>query len=103
MTYRIVLHPLVEDDLGHIHRLLSDYAGRQTADRKLEQILAFIDRLGDFPKIGTRRDEVLAGLRVLPASDKAVICFIVRDEDRTVLILSVTYAGADWHARLKER
>ncbi len=37
------------------------------------------------------------------AAEKAVICFTVDDETLTVFIIAVTYAGADWQARVAER
>lgn len=53
--------------------------------------------------IGTLRHDIRSNLRAIPAAGKGVICFTVDDERRTVLIIAITYAGADWSSRVAER
>jgi plasmid stabilization system protein ParE len=103
MVYAITRHPRLETDLEDIHRLISDYAGLDVADRKIIEIVHFIDRLKDFPKIGTVRESVLAGLRAIPASDKAIVCFTVDDATQSVFVLGVSYAGSDWQKHMVTR
>ena len=103
MAYDITRHPRVESDLQSIHRLIEDYAGRASADRKIVDIVRFIDRLTDFPKIGTVRADVVEGMRAIPASDKATVCFVVDDVRMSVFILGVSYAGADWQKQMLDR
>ncbi|SSC74096.1 unnamed protein product [Ciceribacter sp. T2.26MG-112.2] len=38
-----------------------------------------------------------------PPAGKGVICFTVDDDHRTVLIIAITYGGADWSSRVAER
>ncbi|MDR6815606.1 plasmid stabilization system protein ParE [Neorhizobium sp. 2083] len=102
-TYRLQYHAAAEQDLVDIHNFIEDYSGRITADRKLAEIEAATYRLADFPKLGSVRDELVSGLRAVPAADKAVICFTVDDATLTVFILCVSYAGSDWTSRVKER
>jgi plasmid stabilization system protein ParE len=103
MRYTITKHPLVERDLFDITDLVSDYSGLEIGMRKVDEIIAFIERLVDFPKIGTIRDDIYGGLRAIPATDKAVVCFIVNDENATVHVISISYAGADWMSEIRKR
>jgi toxin ParE1/3/4 len=103
MPYTITQHPLVEADLYQIGELISDFAGLQIGQKKMNEITAFIDRLTDFPHIGTVRSDLYPGLRAIPASEKAVVCFTVDDEAQFVFLLCVSYGKADWQARVRER
>lgn len=59
-------------------------------------------KLAQMPQFGTKRDEVLPGLRIASLG-KAVIAFRVDDGSRVVAILAITHGGADWQARVRER
>ncbi|MEM1163065.1 MAG: type II toxin-antitoxin system RelE/ParE family toxin [Pseudomonadota bacterium] len=103
MSYRIRFHPAVAEDLDAITCWLIDYAGPQSAVRRLDEIEAAIASLADLPHKGSRRDEIATGLRAIPAGRKAVIAFTVDDNAREVHIHAVTYARADWVTRSKSR
>ncbi|WP_299613994.1 type II toxin-antitoxin system RelE/ParE family toxin [uncultured Tateyamaria sp.] len=103
MSYRIRFHPAVTDDLNAITCWLIDYAGPQSAARRLDEIEAAIASLTDLPHKGSCRDEIAPGLRAIPAGRKAVVAFTVDDEAREVHVHAVTYAGADWITRSKAR
>ncbi|OJF90416.1 type II toxin-antitoxin system RelE/ParE family toxin [Pararhizobium antarcticum] len=101
--YRIIKHPLVENDIYSIASYVSDYAGVHIGFAKATAIVAFIDRLVDFPQVGSLRHDIAKDLRAIPAGGKSVVCFKVDETDRTVFIICVTYAGADWVSRVNER
>ena len=103
MTYRIRFHPLVARDLDAIARWTLDYAGPEIAARKLAEIEAAIATLRYTPHKGSLRTEIARGLRAIPAGRKTVIAFVVDDAAAEVLIYAVTYGGADWAARGRER
>lgn len=103
MRYGIIRHRLIERDLLEITDYIASYAGLAAAKAKVEQITEFISRLADYPKIGSLREELRPGLRAIPAAEKAVVCFTVDDETRTIFIIGISYAGSDWEARVKER
>ena len=103
MTYRIRFHPLIARDLDAIARWILDYAGPDAAARKLGEIEATIATLMATPHKGSLRDEIAPGLRAIPAGRKAVIAFVVDDDQREVLIYAVTYGGADWAMRSRGR
>jgi plasmid stabilization system protein ParE len=96
VNYRIRFHPLVVRDLDAIARWILDYAGPDAAARKLGEIEAAIATLKAMPHKGSLRDEIAPGLRAIPAGRKAVIAFMVDDDQREVLIYAVAYSNADW-------
>ncbi|MHA7876152.1 type II toxin-antitoxin system RelE/ParE family toxin [Roseivivax sp.] len=103
MSYRIRFHPAVTDDLNAITCWLIDYAGPQSAARRLDEIEATIASLTDLPQKGNCQDESAPELRAVPAGRKAVVAFTVDDEAREMHVHAVTYAGADWITRRKAR
>ena len=103
MNYRIRFHHLVARDLDAIARWILDYAGPDAAARKLVEIEAAIATLKSTPHKGSFRDEIAPGLSAIPAGRKAVIAFVVDDDQRDVLIYAVTYGGADWAMRSSAR
>jgi plasmid stabilization system protein ParE len=102
MSYRIIPHPLIADDLFEITDYVASYAGLAVGKAKVDEILRRIDKLKDYPHIGTLRNKK-TGLRVIPASKHALVCFKVDESAKTVSIITITYAGADWQARVKDR
>ena len=103
MTYRLRFHPLVERDLETIARWIIEYAGAEVARRKLAEIEQAIADLAHVPHRGSVRDEIVPGLRAIPAARKAVIAFTVDDSTREVLVQAVTCGGADWVGRNRSR
>lgn len=103
MRYVITKHPLVEHDLFDIIDFISNYAGIEVGLTKADEITEFIDGLADFPHMGTARTDMAPTLRAIPASEKAVVCFTVDDAAKVVRIICISYAGADWMSRVKER
>jgi len=103
VNYRIRFHHLVARDLDAIARWILDYAWPDAAARKLVEIEAAIATLKSTPHKGSFRDEIAPGLSAIPAGRKAVIAFVVDDDQRDVLIYAVTYGGADWAMRSSAR
>lgn len=101
--YAVRFHPSVRQDLEQIVRLIADYSGTESAKRRLAEIEAAIRSLEDTPHKGSIRDHIAAGLRAIPAGRRAVIAFRVDDTTKQVLVYAVSYAGADWVARVRDR
>ncbi|MBT9368876.1 type II toxin-antitoxin system RelE/ParE family toxin [Rhizobium sp. CSW-27] len=102
MNYHVVSHPEVEQDIFDIVDYIAPFAGLASARKATDDITGFITRLGDFPKIGSLRNDVRPGLRAV-AVREAAICFVVDDETATVTILGVGFAGSDWTRRVRDR
>ena len=103
MTYRIVYHPEISRDFLSISKLIADHAGIDVAQKKLGQIKAAIEALRDTPHIGSVRSDIYEGLRAIPSAGKGVIAFTVDDARKTVFLVSITYAGADWMSGVSTR
>lgn len=95
MIYRIRFHPLVARDLDAIAQWIIEYAGPDAAQRKLDEIEAEISSLKTTLHKGSRRDEIVPGLRAIPASRKAVIAFVVDADVGQCADLRLNYGGAD--------
>ena len=103
VVYEIKYHAEIEHELFDIFLLVEGYAGTIIAQAKLKEFEKVFDNLADFPHIGSTRDDLRTGLRAIPAGEKGVVCFTVNERDQSVFIICVTYAGADWMARVKDR
>ncbi|WP_426125144.1 type II toxin-antitoxin system RelE/ParE family toxin [Pararhizobium sp. PWRC1-1] len=103
MRYKVVRHPLVRDDLSTMTIFIGEYAGYDVAETKINDIEATLLSLHDFPHVGTVRNEIYPGLRIIPAAGKAVVCFTVADDRREAYVICVSYGGADWESRVTER
>ena len=101
--YGLEYHPAVYDDLFDIFLFIEAYAGPEVARRKLDEIEEVTRGLTDFPHIGSVRNELAAGLRAVPAAEKAVISFTIDENRLTVRILCISYAGGDWMGRVRKR
>ncbi|MCP4489646.1 MAG: type II toxin-antitoxin system RelE/ParE family toxin [Gammaproteobacteria bacterium] len=96
MPYTIYRHPDILNDLFHIADLISEYSGVLVAERKISEIEETIRKLSETPNIGSLRDGIYPGLRAIPTAKKGVIAFLVDNDKKSVFIISVSYAGADW-------
>jgi plasmid stabilization system protein ParE len=93
VSYSIRFHPAIADDLDAITRWLIDYAGPQSAARRLDESEVTIASLADLPHKGSRWDQIAPKLRAIPAGRKAVIGFTVDDDAREVHTHALIYAG----------
>ncbi len=103
MRYRVIRHPLVDRDIARIAAFLLEFTTPRSVADKVARLDSDASALGENPHRGTRRDEILPGLRAIPSAEKGVIAFNVNEETRVVRILSVTWAGADWMSRVAGR
>ena len=103
MRYRVIRHPLVDRDIARIAAFLLEYTTPRSVADKVARIDSDTCALGQNPHRGSRRDDILPGLRAIPSAGKGVIAFDVDEEARVVRILSVTWAGADWMGRVAGR
>lgn len=101
--FRLTRHRLVERDVARIAEYLLEHTTPQSVASTIAALESDADALGRNPYRGTRRDEISPGLRAIPSAGKGVIAFEVREETRTVRILSITCGGFDWLGRIAER
>ena len=103
IRFRVVRHPLVDRDIARIAAFLLEFTTPRPVARKIAALDAEADVLGENPCRGTRRDEISPGIRAIPSAGKGVIAFDVKEDTRTVCILSITRGGADWMGKVAER
>lgn len=99
MTYKIFRHPEVEQDIFDIVDMIVQYAGTDIAERKLLEIEETVKKLAQTPHIGSIRNDIAPNLRAILTVRKGVITFTVDDAKKSVFIITITYAGADWIGR----
>lgn len=90
------------DALAEIHRYVLDQSkSRLVAERFVRRVKARCERIGDAPHAGRPRDELRAGLRVVPFEHSAVIAYMV--ESDIVRIVNIFHGGRDYEALLGGR
>lgn len=95
---KVVFTALADRQLTRLHDHIGAQAGVVTADRYVERIVSFCQSLATFPARGTRRDDILPGLRTIGFERRITIALLVETE--TVLIEGVFYGGQDVDAAL---
>jgi toxin ParE1/3/4 len=65
------------------------------------RIVTFCQGLTTFPLRGTRRDDLLPGLRVIGFERRASIAFVAMDS--AILVEGIFYAGWDFEAIFRDR
>lgn len=94
--FRVIRHPLVDRDIARIAAFLLEHTTPRSMLEKMAALDADVDALAENPYRGTKRDEISPGLRAIPSAGRGVIAFEIREDTRTVRILSITWGGADW-------
>ena len=63
--------------------------------QKADEIELAIQKLGDLPQIGKLRDEIVTGVRAIPATGIVVIGFVAGGHNQWVRIMGIGIAGFD--------
>ncbi len=85
--------------LEDLHDYLCDNASERIADTYVGRIVAHCRKLSLFPHRGTRRDDILPGLRTIGFERRATIAFLVGGD--LVLIEGVFHGGQDFESALR--
>lgn len=93
MTRRVLFAPEALQQLVAIHDFVADAAGGPTARRYTEAIVKQCRSLARFPLRGSRRDDLIPGLRTIGFRRRVTIAFRVASDH--VLIVGVLYGGQD--------
>jgi toxin ParE1/3/4 len=93
MSHRVVLSEEAEQDIAAALGYLVPKAGERVARDYIDQIIAYCASFATFPERGTRRDDLLPGLRVVGYHRKASIAFSI--EGDTVTIVRIFFRGQD--------
>jgi toxin ParE1/3/4 len=93
VAHRVVFSEQAWADADEIYDWIAANADAETAERYVSRVISFCDGLGEFPRRGTPRDDVAAGLRTTSFEGRAIIAYIVKE--RIVRILRVLHHGRD--------
>ncbi len=84
-------------DLVEIYDFIAEQSGLpEQALRFIARIRARCERIGDVPRGGRIRDDLVPGLRTVPFERSAVIAYVV--EEGTVRVTNIFYGGRDYEA-----
>ncbi|MER8409959.1 type II toxin-antitoxin system RelE/ParE family toxin [Mesorhizobium sp. M1342] len=89
------------NDLANIFRHIVEASG--SPDVALKFVLRIEDRcqsIGNAPRGGRSRDDILPGLRTVPFEHSAVIAYII--DDNFVRIVNIFHGGRDYETLMRE-
>ncbi len=89
----VLFTPSAARQLRALHRYIAQHSYESRADDYIQRIVDFCKDLETFPQRGTRRDDILPGLRTIGFERRVTIAFMVTQE--AVLIEGVFYGGRD--------
>ena len=95
---RVIFGPRAGWQPVRLRIYLAETAGRRTALAYEKRIIARCRKLRTFPHRGTRRDDIMPGLRLIGCERRVTIAFIVAGD--RVVIEGVFYGGQDILAAL---
>jgi toxin ParE1/3/4 len=96
----VYFRPEAEADLVGLYEYIAERSGAAIAGGYIERIEAACLALASYPERGTRRDDILPGLRTVGFERRATIAFRVL---RTrVEIVTIAYGGRDFESDLRE-
>lgn len=99
MAHKVYFRPQAESDLVEIYEYIATQAGLRIAGDFVDRIEAACLQLAMFPERGTRRDDILKGLRTIGFERRATIAFRVLKT--RVEIVTVAYGGRDFESFLR--
>ena len=100
MAHEVVFAPEARDDLIQLYLYIAEQAGDARALGYIERIESYCRGFADFPERGTRRDDLLPGLRVTGFGRRVTIAFGI--QAATVTVYRILYGGRDLAALLDD-
>ena len=94
--HEVRFRPLTEADLIALYDYIAEASGTAVAAAYIDRIEAACLAPAQFPKRGTRRDDIRKGLRTIGFEHRATIIFQVRSSE--VLIVRILHGGRDFDA-----
>ena len=98
--YQVCFTPEASDQLVELYQYISEHGSPVTAETYTSAIVTYCEDLHTFPHRGTKRNDVLPGLRITNYRKTAVIAFSVSEEQKLVTILGVFYGGQNYEELL---
>ena len=99
MALKVFFRPQAEADLLALYRYIAEASGMVNAGNYIDRIEVACMSLGTFPNRGTRRDDLIPGLRTVAFERRVTIAYRVL---KTRLeIVPIAYAGRDYESDLR--
>lgn len=102
MSYAVRFSPQALVQIDAIEDYIARAGSPLTAIRYVDDIVSYCESLTTFPLRGTRRDDIMPGLRTTNYRHSAVIAFTVDGSTEIVSILGVFYGGQNFEAALTD-
>ena len=83
-----------------LYRYITENSGELRAEKFVGSIERYCDSLRTFPERGTRRDDLISGLRTIGYRRQATIAFSIESDE--VVIQGIFYGGQDFEAALRD-
>lgn len=101
MSYTVQFSPEAQDQLDELEAFIMLAGSPVTAAHYVDAIVTYCQSLVTLPRRGTKRDDLMLGLRTTNYRSSAVIAFLVDTEAETVSIVGVFYGGQDYESILR--
>jgi toxin ParE1/3/4 len=92
----VIFTALAERHIDGLHDYITAHASEAGADSYISRIVDFCNGFTTFPQRGTRRDDLLPGMRITGFERRVTVAFVVTPE--AVLIEGIFYGGQDYEA-----
>jgi toxin ParE1/3/4 len=99
--YRVEILRRAEDDLLNLYETFANQSGIAVAGDYIDRIEAACLALETSPLRGTRRDDILPGLRTIGFERRATIVFRVRRSK--VSVMRIFYGGQDFEGAMRSQ
>jgi toxin ParE1/3/4 len=100
VAHKVYFRPNAAADLVALYDYIARHAGARIAGDYLDRIEKACMALATFPERGTRRPEILPGLRTIGFERRATIAFRVLKT--RVEIVAIAYGGRDFASELRD-
>jgi toxin ParE1/3/4 len=100
MPFKVVISARAERHLDDLFCYIAERASEKTATAYVERVLAYCNGLASAPHRGTRRDEILPGMRTVGFRRRITVTFVI--EETNVVILGLYYGGRDFAADFRD-
>ena len=99
MARKVVFRPEAEADLVGLYEHIAERSGYRIAGGYIDRIEEACMALSTFPKRGTRREDIMPGLRTVGFERRVTIAFRVLKAQ--VEIVTIAYAGRNFEDDLQ--
>lgn len=100
MAHKVRFRPKAQADLFALYDYIAEQSGPLRAGAYIARIEKACMGLATLPRRGTRRDDIVPGLRTIGFERRVTIAFRVLTD--VVEIVTVAYAGRDFESELRD-